>query len=121
MNGRVWDIRNSPRAISRITSDATWNSSIYSRTLTAEREYNNTSVQCVLTLSGGGRQRFTAIMHSFLSEVSKIIKFFIMFLLFFTADFSLTPKSMNVTLGGLVEFDCYPYYPNHNIIIVVHQ
>ena len=44
-----------------------------------------------------------------------------MFLLFFTADFSLTPKSMNVTLGGLVEFDCYPYYPHHNILWYINE
>ena len=61
------------------------------------------------------------IWHSFSSEVSKIIYFFIMLLLFFTADFSLTPKSMNVTLGGLVEFDCYPYYPHHNILWYINK
>ena len=69
----------------------------------------------------GEDKRFTVIWHSFSSEVIKSSFVFIMFLLFITADFSLTPKSRNVTLGDLVEFDCYPYYPHHNILWYINE
>lgn len=59
VNDRGWDIFVPPPFDLRISPDVTWNSSIYSRTLTAEREYNNTAVRCVLSLNPGGQKIYS--------------------------------------------------------------
>ena len=61
VNGSVWDIGDPPRYDLRVSPDESWNSSVYSRKLVAEREYNNTGVQCVLTLSPGGQKIYSHV------------------------------------------------------------
>ena len=61
VNGRGWDIRDSPLASMRITPDGTWNSSVYSRELSAKREYNNSRVQCVLILESGDERVYSDV------------------------------------------------------------
>ena len=49
-NDRGWGLLDHPYASMSTTSDSSWNSSVYSRGLTVEREHNSSRVQCVLTL-----------------------------------------------------------------------
>ena len=59
VNGSVWDIGDPPSYDLLISPDETWNSPVYSRTLTAERRYNNTRIQCILTLTPGGQKIYS--------------------------------------------------------------
>ncbi|CAI8024264.1 hypothetical protein GBAR_LOCUS14109, partial [Geodia barretti] len=98
VNGSVWDIGDPPSYDLLISPDETWNSSVYSRTLKAERRYNNTGIQCVLTLTPGGQK--------ICSNMALLV----------VRDFLQVPISINATLGSKVKFHCIPYYYSyHNV------
>ena len=109
INSRAWGLLDIPSASMSSNRDTSWNSSIFLRHISSvHRDYNNSRVQCVLTLEVGG-QRYSDEALKFLRlEVYTIID-----LLFEHPDcvlsespFWQTPQSINTTLGSVIEFHC---------------